>query len=56
MRMNRIRALVIWTSGLSLAGLGLVVGAALLAVLDSAEFRAGQPHTELVGEVIARKA
>ena len=29
---------------------------ALLAVLDSEEFTSGQPHTGLVGEVIARKA
>jgi acetyl-CoA carboxylase biotin carboxylase subunit len=27
---------------------------ALLAVLDSDEFKSGQPHTGLVGEVIAR--
>jgi len=29
---------------------------ALLAVLDSEEFRSGRPHTGLVGEVITRKA
>jgi len=29
---------------------------ALLAVLDSEEFKAGRPHTGLVGEVLARKA